>query len=141
MIIRNIRRVRSSLPACGGWEEGLGMSLQCPHSRGETERERFFTLGFCEARVSLQSSRPIEAWFSHGIYRSSSSPAYNIQLLDITCLLRKRGFALLWFLDRVDITFVSNFPYLCSVVVPVSPLVVSYPHGMNNTPHSYSVYT
>ena len=73
MDTRNTRGITSALPALGNGEgdEGKGwiMGLRYPHSLGETQRRRCFTPVFCEAVVSLRSSRPIhaEAWLSHGI--------------------------------------------------------------------------
>ncbi|CAG9794848.1 unnamed protein product [Diatraea saccharalis] len=46
-----------------GWREGnrKGLGLRYPHSHDETQRKRCFTSVFCEAVVSLRSSRPIHA--------------------------------------------------------------------------------
>ena len=50
-----------------------GVTSALPYSLGETQRKRCFTPVFCEAVVSLRSSRPrkqrpirAEAWLSHG---------------------------------------------------------------------------
>ena len=47
---------------------GGELGLRYQHTRGKTRRKRHFTPVFCEALVSLRSSRPIRAnaWLSHG---------------------------------------------------------------------------
>uniref|UniRef100_A0A2H1VT41 SFRICE_018807 n=1 Tax=Spodoptera frugiperda TaxID=7108 RepID=A0A2H1VT41_SPOFR len=75
--------------------EGRPIAPPEPDSHNETQRERYFTV-FCEAVVSLRSSRPIRA--KHG------SPTIN--------LLRNFGFVLfLWNTPIIELTYhlmVSN---------------------------------
>ncbi|CAH0696028.1 unnamed protein product [Spodoptera exigua] len=63
----------------GGERLGLGQ----PHSDSETQRCSCFTQVFCEAVVSLLSSRPIraDAWLSHTFFDPRNNSLFDPEIV------------------------------------------------------------